>query len=50
MTGQYPIGNADQWRRIVQNLAALVRELDRTFVPEVERGAGPSPVWYRPES
>jgi hypothetical protein len=30
--------------------AALVAELDRTFVPEVERVAGPSPAWYTPES
>jgi hypothetical protein len=31
-------------------IAALVKELDRTFVPDFERAAGPSPEWYRPES
>jgi hypothetical protein len=47
---QYPIGDAAQWERIVENVAALVRELDRSFVPEIEEAAGPSPEWYRPES
>jgi hypothetical protein len=46
---QYPIGDADQWTKIVENLAALVKELDRSFVPDVERAGGPSPEWYRPE-
>jgi hypothetical protein len=46
--GQYPIGDAAQWQRIVDNLAALVRELDRSFVPEIEQAAGPSPAWYQP--
>lgn len=48
--GQYPIGDAGTWRRIVANLAALVAELDRSFTPAVEAVAGPSPAWYRPES
>jgi len=47
---QYPIGNAERWEKIVENLGALVAELDRTFVPDIERAAGPSPAWYRPES
>jgi hypothetical protein len=47
---QYPIGDADQWRKIVENLAALVAELDRSFVPDIEAAAGPSPEWYRAES
>jgi hypothetical protein len=47
---QYPIGDAGQWGRIVENLAAMVRELDRSFIPEIEAMAGPSPEWYRPES
>lgn len=47
---QYPIGNEERWRRIAENLAALVTELDRSFVPAVEAAAGPSPEWYRPES
>ena len=48
--GQYPIGDAAQWQKIVENLAALVRELDRTFVPEIEQAAGPTPAWYQPSS
>jgi hypothetical protein len=47
---QYPIGDAEQWAKVVDNVAALVKELDRTFVPDIERAAGPSPEWYRPES
>jgi hypothetical protein len=47
---QYPIGDADQWQKITENLGALVAELERTFVPEVEAVAGPSPEWYEPES
>jgi hypothetical protein len=48
--GQYPIGDAFQWQKIVENLAAMVRELDLTFVPEVEHAAGPSAAWYEPSS
>jgi hypothetical protein len=44
------IGDAAQWQRIVENLAAMVRELDRSFVPEIEEAAGPSPEWYQPAS
>lgn len=44
--GQYPIGDAEQWQKIVENLAAMVRELDRTFVPKIEEVAGPSPAWF----
>ena len=47
---QYPIGNAERWQKIVENLAALVAELDRTLVPEIERAAGPTPEWYQPET
>jgi hypothetical protein len=45
---QYPIGDAVQWQRIVDNLAAMVGEMDRSLVPEVEQAAGPSPAWYQP--
>jgi hypothetical protein len=45
---QYPIGDGERWGEIVNNLAALVAELDRTFVPEIEAAAGPSPEWYTP--
>jgi hypothetical protein len=48
--GQYQIGDAAQWQRIVDNLAALVAELDRSFVPAVEAAAEPSPAWYEPSS
>jgi hypothetical protein len=47
---QYQIGDAAQWQKIVENLAALVAELDRTFVPAIEAAAGPSPAWYQPQS
>jgi hypothetical protein len=47
--GQYPIGDADRWQKIVENLAALVAELDSSLVPEIERAVGPSPEWYQPE-
>jgi len=50
VAAQYPIGDAESWQKIVDNLAALVRELERTFLPEIEAAAGPSPEWYQPES
>jgi len=46
---QYPIGDANRWQKIVENLGALVRELDRSLVPEIEAATGPSPEWYQPE-
>lgn len=46
---QYPIGDADRWQKIVENLGAMVRELDRSFVPEIEGAVGPSPEWYQPK-
>jgi hypothetical protein len=48
--GQYPIGDAERWQQLVDNLAALVIELDRSFVPDIEAASGPAPEWYRPES
>jgi hypothetical protein len=48
--GQYPIGGPERWQQIVDNLAALVTELDRTFVPAIEAISGPSPDWYKPET
>ncbi len=47
---QYPIGDAVQWQKLVENLGALVAELERTLVPEIEAATGPSPEWYQPES
>ena len=48
--GQYAAGDAEQWQKIAENLGALVAELDRSFVPEIESVAGPSPDWYKPVS
>ena len=48
--GQYTIGDGAHWQKIVDNLAALVAELDRTFVPAIERVSPPVPEWYKPES
>jgi hypothetical protein len=45
---QYPIGNATRWQQIVENLATLVVEFDRTFVAELEAASGPSPEWFKP--
>jgi hypothetical protein len=47
---QFSIGGPERWRQIVDNLAALVAELDGGFVPAVEEISGPSPDWYRPDS
>jgi hypothetical protein len=48
--GQYPMGDAERWRKIVENLGALVAELDPTLVPEFEALVGETPEWYQPES
>ena len=48
--GQYFIGGPGRWQKIVENLAALVTELDRTFVPAIETAVGTSPEWYKPET
>lgn len=47
---QYPIGAPERWQQIVENLAVIVAEFDRSFVPVVEAEAGPTPEWCRPES
>jgi hypothetical protein len=47
---QYPIGDAARWQQIVENLGAMVRELERSLVPEIEAAVGPSPNWYQPEA
>ena len=46
---QYPTGDAARWQKIVENLGAMVRELDRSLVPDIESAVGPSPEWYQPE-
>lgn len=48
ITGQYPIGGTERWQRIVANLAVIVDELDRTFLPELEQALGPAPEWFEP--
>jgi hypothetical protein len=45
---QYPIGDTANWERIVANMGAIVDELQRTFVPEIEEAAGPAPEWFEP--
>jgi hypothetical protein len=46
---QYRIGDATHWQQLVDNMAAIVAELDRTFVPAIEAAAGPAPEWFTPE-
>ena len=46
---QYPMGGPERWQQIVENLAALTAELDRSFVPAIEAVSGPAPDWYQPE-
>lgn len=45
---QYPIGDTANWERIVANMGAVVDELERTFVHEIEEAAGPAPEWFQP--
>jgi hypothetical protein len=46
----YPIRDSAQWQKITEDLGALVAELERTFVPDIEAATGASPEWYHPES
>lgn len=45
---QYPIGDTANWERIVANIAAIVDELERTFVTDIEAAVGPAPQWFEP--
>jgi hypothetical protein len=45
---QYPIGDTVNWTRIVANVGAIVDELERTFVVEIEAAVGPAPDWFEP--
>jgi hypothetical protein len=45
---QYPIGNTANWEQIVANIAAIVDELERTFVAEIEAAVDPAPAWFDP--
>jgi hypothetical protein len=44
--GQYPIGDAERWEKIMANLAALAAHLERRIVPEIEAAAGQAPAWF----
>ena len=46
---QYRIGDAAHWQQLVDNMAAIVAELDRTFVPAIEAASGPAAEWFTPE-
>jgi hypothetical protein len=35
-------------QKIVANLAVIVDELDRTFLPELEQAVGRAPDWFEP--
>jgi len=45
---QYPIGDTANWEQIVANIAAIVDELDRTFVTDIEAAVDPAPAWFEP--
>jgi hypothetical protein len=45
---QDPIGDTANWHQIVANIAAIVDELDRTFVTEIEAVVDPAPAWFEP--
>jgi hypothetical protein len=45
---QYPIGDTANWERIVANIGAIVDELERNFVAEIEAAVGPAPEWFEP--
>jgi hypothetical protein len=46
---QYPIGGPENWRKIAENLSALVRELESSLLPELEKIAGRAPEWWTVE-
>lgn len=45
---QYVIGDTANWEQIVANIAAIVDELERTFVAEIEAAVDPAPAWFDP--
>jgi hypothetical protein len=45
---QYPIGDTANWELIVANIATIVDELDRTFVPAITAAVEPAPAWFEP--
>jgi len=45
---RYPIGDTANWEKIVANIAAIVDELERTFVAEITAAVEPAPAWFEP--
>jgi hypothetical protein len=45
---QYPIGDQEQWERIVANLAAITAVLNASMLREIEAATGPAPEWFDP--
>jgi hypothetical protein len=45
---QYPIGDLTRWRQLVENLAALVIELEQTLIPTFDAISEPLPTWFEP--
>lgn len=45
---QIPIGDSARWQRIVENLAVVVDEAERSFVPQIDAAAGSAPAWFAP--
>jgi hypothetical protein len=48
MRGQYLAPNPEVFRAIVENLTVVVRELERTWVVQIEDALGPVPEGYQP--
>lgn len=47
---QFPIGDAENWRKIVENVARLVAHYDATLTPALDAAAGPMPDYFQPNS
>ena len=45
---QYPIGDVENWERVVANIATIVDELERTFVKEIAAAVDRAPQWFNP--
>ena len=43
---QYPIGGGDSWNCIVQNVAVLVDNLEKEYVPQIETLFPRTPKWF----
>ncbi len=47
---QYPIGSAEQWAQLVDNLATLMNWLEPTLLRELDAAAPPAPAWFEAPS